>query len=138
MSAVNVLQVSPLRMVGKVTLWLLRFTGLVVLYFVLFAAGGGVVARYLPTTTPEPGPLPQMTALFVVCGATLLVIMGMIQSSRWHGWKLMASMSVSFYLVMTLVTQLEAWYFLFGITVGSELMIRLFLQGIPTAFIFIP
>jgi hypothetical protein len=47
-------------------------------------------------------------------------------------------MSVAFYLVMTLVTQLEAWYFLLGITVGSELMSRLFLQGLPTAFIFVP
>jgi hypothetical protein len=40
--------------------------------------------------------------------------------------------------MMTLVTQLEAWYFLLGITIGPELMRRLFLQGIPTAFIFIP
>ena len=62
----------------------------------------------------------------------------MIHSSRWHGWKLVVWMSVAFYLVMTLVTQLEAWYFLLGITVGPELMFRLFLQGIPTAFIFIP
>jgi hypothetical protein len=47
-------------------------------------------------------------------------------------------MSVAFYLLMTLVTQLEAWYFLLGITVGPELMKRLFLQGIPTAFVFVP
>jgi hypothetical protein len=39
---------------------------------------------------------------------------------------------------MTLVTQLEAWYFLLGVTIGPELMSRLFLQGLPTAFIFIP
>jgi hypothetical protein len=62
----------------------------------------------------------------------------MIHSSRWHGWKLTLSLSVAFYLVMTVVMQLEAWYFLLGITIGPELMARLFLQGIPTAFIFIP
>jgi hypothetical protein len=68
--------------------------------------------------------------------------MGMIHGSRWHGWKLMVSMSVAFYLIMTLVTQLEAWYFLLGITVGPtvgpELLFRLFLQGIPGAFLFVP
>jgi hypothetical protein len=74
----------------------------------------------------------------IVCAATVLVIMWMIHSSRWHGWKLMLSLSVAFYLVMTLVTQLEAWYFLLGVTIGPELMSRLFLQGLPTAFIFIP
>jgi hypothetical protein len=50
----------------------------------------------------------------------------------------MVWMSVTFYLILTLVTQLESWYFLLGITVGPELMARLFLQGIPIAFIFVP
>lgn len=50
----------------------------------------------------------------------------------------MLAMSTAYYLVVTFVTQLEAWYFLYGITVGPELMTRLFLQGIPVAFIFIP
>lgn len=50
----------------------------------------------------------------------------------------MLAMSIAYYLVNTLVTQLEAWYFLYGITVGPELMGRLFLQGIPVAFFFIP
>jgi hypothetical protein len=79
-----------------------------------------------------------MTGLLIVCSLTVLVIMLMIYSSRWHGWKLIVAMSVAFYLVMTLVMQLEAWYFLLGISIGPELMSRLFLQGIPTAFIFIP
>jgi hypothetical protein len=47
-------------------------------------------------------------------------------------------MSVAFYLVLTVVMQLEAWYFLLGITVGPELLVRLFLQGLIGAFVFIP
>jgi hypothetical protein len=39
---------------------------------------------------------------------------------------------------VTLVTQLEAWYFLYSITSGPDLMLRLYLQGIPVAFVFIP
>ncbi len=138
MDSADTIQASPVRLAGKTIGWTLRFTGLIVLYFTLFVLGAGLVAPYLPTTPVEPGPIPQMTALLIVCTATVLVIASMIHSSRWHGWKLIASMSVAFYLVMTLVTQLEAWYFLLGITIAPELMTRLFLQGIPTAFIFIP
>ena len=138
MSGVNTLHVSPFQVVGKTTVWLLRFSVLLVLYFILFAAGGALVAPYLPATPAEPGPVSQMTALLIVCATTVLVIMAVIHSSRWQGWKLLVAMSVSFYLVMTLVTQLEAWYFLLGITIGPQLMSRLFLQGIPTAFIFVP
>lgn len=138
MNAATTMHVSPVRAIGKAVLWLVRFAVLVILYFILFAFGGSLVAPYLPTTPADPGPVPEMLGLIIVCASTVLVIMWMIQSSRWHGWKLMLGLSVAFYLVMTLVTQLEAWYFLLGITVGPELMSRMFLQGIPTAFLFIP
>ena len=138
MGAVDTLNISPFPALGKTITWLLRFFMLVVLYFFLFALGGGIVAPYLPTAPAEPGPVPLITGIAIFYTATVALIMLMIHSSRWHGWKLMATMSVVFYLIMTLVTQLEAWYFLLGITIGPELMLRLFLQGIPTAFIFIP
>lgn len=138
MGAVHTLQVSPFQAVGKAVGWSSRFFILVALYFILFALGGSLVAPYLPATPAEAGPVPEMTGLLMVCAATVLVVMSMIHGSRWHGWKLILWMSVSFYLVMTLVTQLEAWYFLLGITVGPELMSRLFLQGIPTAFLLVP
>jgi hypothetical protein len=109
-----------------------------ILYFAIFAMGGQFVAPYIPNSPAEPGPVPQMTGLLIVCATSVLVIMSMISSSRWRGWKLMLSMSVAFYLVMTLVTQLESWYFLYGITVGKELMLGLFIQGLPLAFIFMP
>lgn len=138
MAAIHSLQVTPLQALRKVAVWLLRFGVLIIFYFILFAAGGGIVAPYLPVAAPEPGPLPQMTGLLIVCVCSALVIVVMIHSSRWHGWKLMLGMSFAFYVVVTLVTQLEAWYFLLGVTVGPELMIRLFLQGVPVAFMFIP
>lgn len=138
MDAVHTLQISPLRALGKMVVWLLRFFVLVVLYFIFLAVGGSWVAPYLPTTFAEPGPVSDMAGVLLVCAATVLVVMAVIYSSRWHGWKLIVSMSAAFYLIMTLVTQLEAWYFLSGITIGPDLMLRLFLQGIPTAFVFIP
>ncbi len=138
MSMTATIHPSPFRSVMKILSWLLRFTVLVVLYFVLFSISGQIVGPYLPNITAEPGPLPLMTALLLSSMATTAVIMLTIHSSRWNGWKLILSMSVAYYLVLTIVTQLEAWYFLYGITVGPELMKRLFLQGISVAFFFIP
>ena len=122
MSAVNTLQVSPFQVAGKTIGWSLRFAVMVVLYFIFLPSEDGLVAPYLPTTPADLGPVPEMTALLIICVATVLVVMGMIHSSRWNGWKLIVSMSVACYLLMTLVTQLEAWYFLLGITVGPELV----------------
>lgn len=138
MNVASTVHVSPFQMVGRTIIWFFRFLGLIVLYFMVLALGGKLVAPYLPATQAEPGPVPPMTALVIVCAATVMVIMGVIHSSRWHGWKLIVSMSVSFYLLLTLVTQLEAWYFLLGITIGPELMVRLFLQGLLSAFLFVP
>lgn len=138
MKAAYVTQNSPLLNVGKALGWIFRFAILLILYVVLFAGGGKIVGPYLPAIVPEPGPLPLMTGFLVSCVAITLVIMAMIYSSRWHGFKLMAAMALAYYLVVTLVTQLEAWYFLYGITIGPGLMSRLFLQGLPVAFILIP
>lgn len=136
--SITTMQVSPIRALGKSGIWLLRYSVLVVLYFILFAFGAGFVSPYLPTTPAEPGPVSQMAGLLIVCATTVVIVIWMIHSSRWHGWKLMLAMSIAFYLVVTFVMQLEAWYFLLGITVSPELMSRLFLQGIPTAFLFVP
>jgi len=132
------LHLSPSQAAGKALSLLVRFVILMVVYFALFAIGGQIVVSYLPSTTAEPGPVPQMTGLMIACATSVVVIMMMIASSRWHGWKLILTMSVAFYLVMTLVTQLESWYFLYGVTIGTDLMLRLFIQGLPLAFIFIP
>lgn len=139
MSSLNTAHLSPFQAIGKTIGWLLRFLGLVILYFILFYISGMIVGPYLPADiVAEPGPLPLMSGLLLSSAATTAVIMLTIHSSRWHGWKLILLMSLAYYLVLTLVTQLEAWYFLYGITVGPQLMQRLFLQGIPVAFIFVP
>ena len=58
MNAVNTLHISPSQALGKAIVWLLRFVLLLVLYFILFAMSGSLVAPYLPTTPVEPGPVP--------------------------------------------------------------------------------
>ena len=127
-----------MKKIGKITFNLARFLLLTSLYFALFAFGGSLVAPYLPTTPAQPGPVDQLTGVIIVSAACTLVVILMITSSLWHGWKLAGAMSLAYYGAVTLVTQLEAWYFLYGKTIGSELMPRLFLQGLPTAFLFVP
>jgi hypothetical protein len=121
-----------------ILLGLLRFGLLMVLFFACFTAGGSFVAPALPSTVPEPGPLPLMASLAVVSAGVALVVALMILSSRWHGLKLMIVMALTYYAVVTIVMQIETWYFLSGLTVGPGLMPRLFLQGLLVAIIFVP
>jgi hypothetical protein len=129
---------TPLVILGKTILNLARFALLSILFFAIFASSSGLVTPYLPTTPAEPGPVDQVTGVVIVATACVLVIILMIESSRWYGWKLIAAMSLAYYGAVTFVTQLEAWYFLYGKTIGPDLMPRLFWQGLPVAFLFIP
>jgi hypothetical protein len=138
MHTTPVLSPAPLVIIGKSTLNLARFIVLNILFFAIFAFGSGLVVPYLPATPAEPGPVDQLTGVVIVSVACTLVILLMIESSRWQGLKLVASLSLAYYGAVTFVTQLEAWYFLYGKTIGPHLMPRLFLQGLPVAFLFIP
>ncbi len=138
MQTATPLRPSPLAILGRIVLSIVRFAVLVPLFLAIFALGSGLVTPYLPTTPAEPGPVDQVTGVVIVSAACVLVIILMISSSRWQGWKLIAAQSLAYYGAVTVVTQLEAWYFLYGKTIGPELLPRLFLQGLPVAFVFIP
>jgi hypothetical protein len=71
MGAVQTLHVSSLQTVGGAIGGSLRFTFLAVLYFIVFAAGGSLVAPYLPATPAQAGPVPELTGLLIVCVAFL-------------------------------------------------------------------
>jgi hypothetical protein len=119
--------------------WIFRFILLYVLFIVLFMIGSVAVAGVMPAlATSEPGLLPATSGLLIVALADLLVIAALILTSRWSGWKLAASLALAYYGAVTFVMQMETWYFLSSITVGPHLLPRLFLMGIPTAFVFIP
>ena len=78
------------------------------------------------------------TGLLIIALGDLLVIAALILASRWSGWKLAVSLALAYYGAVTFMLQIETWYFLSSITVGAQLLSRLFLMGIPTAFLFIP
>lgn len=119
--------------------WVFRFTLLLILFIALFISGSMAVSGVMPANPgSEPGLVPESSGLIYIAVANVAVISALILSSRWRGLKLALGLAFVFYGSVTFVMQIETWYFLSEITVGPQLLLRLFLMGIPTAFIFIP
>ena len=128
-----------MKTILSIAKWFLRFTLLPILFVVCFMAGSTVVAGLMPTTvTSEPGLVSDMSGLLIIALADVAVIAALILSSRWHGWKLALGLALAYYGAVTFVMQIETAYFLSSITVSPQLLPRLFVMGMPTAFVFIP
>ncbi|HPG32943.1 MAG: hypothetical protein H6541_05240 [Lentimicrobiaceae bacterium] len=126
-------------MTGKKFLyWAVRFIVLLILYYVFFFLGAQAVASLMPPTMSEPGLVGMGTGMLIVGVAHTCMIMALILSSRWKGLKLMLSLALAYYGAVTFVMQIETWYFLSDITVNPGLLARLFIMGLPVAFIYIP
>ncbi|MCJ7701961.1 MAG: hypothetical protein MUO62_10280 [Anaerolineales bacterium] len=119
--------------------WTFRLILLFILFIVFFMVGSLAVAGVMPAiTTSEPGLVPATSGLLIIALANLIVIAALILTSRWSSWKLAISLTLAYYGAVTFMMQIETWYFLSSITVSPQLLPRLFLMGIPTAFLFIP
>ena len=119
--------------------WLLRLSLLVVLFLVCFVIGSLPVAGVLPDgAASEPGPVPPGIGLLIIALVNVLVIAALILTSRWGGWKLAISLALAYYGAVTVLPQIETWYFLSTISVDRRLLPWLFVMGIPTAFLFVP
>jgi hypothetical protein len=119
--------------------WLLRFALLYLLFIVSFMVGSLAVGNAMPANaTSEPGLVSTTGGLLIVALANVVVIAGLILTSRWSGWKLALSLALAYYGAVTVVTQMDTWYYLSSINVGPQLLLRLLLMGVPTAFLFIP
>jgi len=118
--------------------WTFRLILLFILFIVFFVIGSMAVAGVMPDVVSEPGLVPETAGLLIIALADLLVITALILTSRWGGWKLVVSLALAYYGAVTFLMQIETWYFLSSITVGPQLLPRLFLMGIPTALLFIP
>lgn len=119
--------------------WVARIVALIVLYAVSFMVGALAIGDLMPSAGPvEPGLLPEFSGLLVMAIASVLVIVALILTSRWHGWRLAISLGLAYYGAVTFITQIETWYFLSSITVSPALLSRLFVMGLPPALLFIP
>ena len=119
--------------------WFLRFAVLYVLFIVCFMLGSMAVSGAIPATAAsEPGLVSLGAGLLIIALANLIVLVCLILTSRWSGWKLALSLALAYYGAVTFLMQIETWYFLSAITVPPPVLPRLFLMGIPTAFVFVP
>ncbi len=115
-----------------------RIVLLILLFFILYVIGTLGISEMLPDTASEPGLVPGTSGFLVYGLLNTLLIIALIRSSRWHGWKLALTLAFAYYGAVTFLTQIETWYFLSKVTVTAALLPRLFIMGLPIAFIFIP
>lgn len=128
-----------MKTVKSIIKWILRFIVLYILFIVFFMIGSMAMAGAIPAdATSEPGLVSDMGGLLIIALADTLIITALILTSRWSGWKLASGLSLAYFGAVTFVMQIESWYFLSSITVDPQLLLRLFLMGIPVAFPFIP
>src|SRR5260370_11902866 len=103
----------------------LRVIALTVILFICFAVAGGVLG--LQGTPPPPGQAGAAGALLAACFLDTLVLTHLILRSRWAGWRLIATVFLVFYGVMTLMSQIESAVFITRLPSG--VLPRLFLMG---------
>ena len=122
----------------QILLWTGRTALLLLLFFILFVIGSMAVSGLLPDIASEPGPVPATIGFLIFGLLNTLLIIALILSSRWNGWKLTLVLAFAYYGAVTFMTQIETWYFLSEVTVTAELLQGLFIMGLPIAFIYIP
>ncbi len=115
-----------------------QFIVLILLFAVFFTVGSVAVEGYLPDVEPEPGLATPEVGILIIALTNTLLIMAVIATSRYSGWRLMVALAIAYFGVATFMTQIETWYFLAGVTVDRELIPPLFLMGLPVALLFIP
>jgi len=124
--------------IKKVLIWSLKLASLTILYFPIWIIGTLAIGDLQPTTTSEPGLVNDTTAMLLLGIINTVLIIGMILSSRWNGWKLTLLLALTYYGSFTFITQIETWYFFENTMLSPDLLPRLFLMGLSIPLIYIP
>lgn len=122
----------------EILIWIFKIALLTVLYFPIWIIGTMAMGDLVPTTPSEPGLLSDATAMLLLGLINTLLIVGMIVSSRWHGWRLALLLGLAYYGSFTFITQIETLYFFANTMLSPELIPRLFLMGLSIPLIYIP
>lgn len=122
----------------KFLIWALKLALLTVLYFPIWIIGTLAIGDLEPSATSEPGLVSDTIAMLLLGIINTVLIIGMILSSRWNGWKLALLLALTYYGSFTFITQIETWYFFTDAMLAPELLPRLFLMGLSIPLIYIP
>jgi hypothetical protein len=104
----------------------LRVIALTIILAICVAVAGGVVGLQGNSQQPEQAGA-AVLLLLAVCFLQVAVMTHLILRSRWSGWRLVATVFVVFYGVMTFMPQIESAVFLNRLPPGT--LPRLFLMG---------
>ena len=104
----------------------LRVIVLTIILAICVAVAGGVVGLQGNSQEPEQAGA-TVLVLLEVCLLQVAVMTQLILRSRWSGWRLVATVFVVFYGVMTFMPQIESAVFLNRLPPGT--LPRLFLMG---------
>lgn len=103
-----------------------RVIALTIILSICVAVAGGVVGLQGNSQPPEQAGA-AVLPLLAVCFLQVVVLTHLILRSRWTGWRLVATVFVLFYGVMTFMPQIESAVFLNRLPRGT--LSRLFLMG---------
>ena len=122
----------------KILIWTFRLILLIILYYPIWILGAMVVGDLMPQVPSEPGLLNEGVGMVILGIINTVLIVGLILTLRWTGWRLALSLAFAYYGAFTFITQIETWYFLTEITVSPGLLPRLFIMGLSIPIIYIP
>jgi len=122
----------------KILIWAFRLILLTVLYFPIWILGTMAIGDLLTDVPSEPGLVGEATGMLMLGIINTILIVGLIVSSRWNGWRLASFLALAYYGAFTFITQIETWYFLSEITVSPRMLPRLFIMGLSIPLIYIP
>ena len=100
----------------KVLIWTLRFILLFILYIPIWIIGSLAVGDLIPETASQPGLVSETSGMLILGLINTILIITLIITSKWHGWRLALFTGIAYYGSFTLLTQIETWYFLNEIT----------------------
>lgn len=125
--------------VAKIVLKAGQFVLLIILFAVITVLSSQVCAPLLPAMPAgETALVPSPFDFLIVSVGHVAVVMMILLSSRWAGWKLALAATFSYLGVTTIMAQIETAYFLTGLTLPPGLLPRLVLMGLITAGLFVP
>jgi hypothetical protein len=119
--------------------WAGKFALAYLLFMTVFAFGASIVKDHIPQNVQsQPGLVPAFIGFMLASLLCTLTVILLVLNSRCNNAKFALYLSLSYYCAVTFLMQLETWYFLSSVTISPQLLVRLFLMGAPTAFVFIP
>jgi hypothetical protein len=114
---------------------LAKYLLLLAIYFVVDMVSGMVLPAPI-AWTPSPE---QVSGLFggllLVAAVNTLVISLIVARSTWSGWRLFAAVAFSWYGVMTLMAQIEAYWFGPALRLARSVPLLLALNALPLVLI---